>query len=72
MKTYKDLRNKMSASKEDVISSDKVKDLNIKLVSNGNKFDLYMNNIKFDSFTSKSEAKRNYKELLSVYSKDVK
>lgn len=72
MKTYKDLRNKMSASKEDVISSDKVKDLNIKLVSNGNKFDLYMNNIKFDSFASKSEAKRNYKELLSVYSKDIK
>lgn len=72
MKAFKDLRNKTASSKEDVISFDKVKDLNIKLVSNGNKFDLYMNNIKFDSFTSKSEAKRNYKELLSVYSKDIK
>lgn len=72
MKAFKDLRNTAASSKEDVISSDKIKDLNIKLVSNGNKFDLYMNNIKFDSFTSKSEAKRNYKELLSIYSKDIK
>lgn len=65
MKTYKDL-------KKEVIDSKKIKDVKIELVDKKNIFKILVNGIEFDSFNSKSEAKKSYNELLSLYSKENK